>query len=121
MYLGVNDMRYLSLASAILVLGATAAAAEDCPWAGGSYKGDDLNFKTEFTVNDDCTEINLQSSGSAGFQAADTPATRPLVMTDGTWVGEGGDVKVTLESDGHWVAFDAPGVVNKRIRVTKEN
>jgi hypothetical protein len=110
-------MKRLSIftAAAILV-GASSVAA--CPWAGGTYKGDDQQFRTQFTVNAGCTEMVFQSSGSAGFQKADTPETVALSPTDAGWEATISGVKSTLLSNGKQVEFIGPGV-NKRLRVYK--
>lgn len=98
----------------------TATSSLACPWAGGSYYGKEQQFRTDFSVNGDCSEIEFTSSGSAGFQDADKVAKVPMVRTGSTWVAKGGEVTLTLEDDGKWITFDAPGVVNRRLRVTKK-
>jgi len=107
-------MKQLFFLGAAAIFGATSVAA--CPWAGGTYKGNEMNFRTTFTVNSDCSEMVFQSSGSAGFQQADTPETFTLSATDKGWVTEIHGVKTTLIPNGKRIEFIGPGV-NRRLRV----
>lgn len=105
----------IALGTALTIAATTAGA---CPWSGGSYHGNELNFRTEFTVNDGCTEMVFQSSGSAGFQEADTPATLALGPKGKDWTTEINSVAITLVHDGKWVHFIGPGI-NRRLHVDK--
>jgi hypothetical protein len=109
-------VKQLSIFTAAAILGATSVAA--CPWAGGTYKGDEAQFRTQFTVNTGCTEMVFQSSGSAGFQQADTPETFTLSATEKGWMANISGVDSTLLSNGIQVEFIGPGF-NKRLRVYK--
>ena len=107
-------MKQLFFLGAAAIISATSVAA--CPWADGTYKGNEMNFRTTFTVNSDCSEMVFQSSGSAGFQQADTPETFTLSATDKGWVTEIHGVKTTLIPNGKRIEFIGPGV-NRRLRV----
>lgn len=107
-------MKHLPVLAVAAILCASSVAA--CPWAGGTYKGKEGNFTTSFTVNADCTEMVFQSSGSAGFQQADTPETFVLAATDKGWQTEIHGVKTTLVANGKRIEFIGPGV-NARLRV----
>jgi hypothetical protein len=109
-------VKHLSVAGAFLVVSATAAAA--CPWGGGTYKGNEANFRTEFTVSADCAEMVFQSSGSAGFQEADTPATFALTEAKQGWQTEIHGVQTTLKDDGKWIRFVGPGG-DRQLRVDR--
>lgn len=109
-------MKRLSIFTAAAILAASSVAA--CPWAGGTYKGNDMQFRTAFTVNDGCTEMVFQSSGSAGFQQADTPETIALSATDKGWEASLASVDITLLPNGKQVEFIGPGI-NKRLRVNR--
>jgi hypothetical protein len=111
-------LKYLAIIAAVTIFGATSATA--CQWAGGTYKGNELNFRTEFSVNADCTEMVFQSSGSAGFQKADTPETFKLVATKKGWETEIHSVNTILDNKDSWVQFIGPGV-NKRLDVNRLN
>lgn len=110
-------MKYFAIVGAVTLLSASAAAA--CPWAGGIYKGNEMNFRTEFSVNGECTEMVFQSSGSAGFQQADTPETFALSATGKGWETNIHSVKTTLDSEGKWVRFNGPGV-NRELFVKRQ-
>jgi len=107
-------LKHLSILGAAAVFSATSAVA--CPWAGGTYSGNELNFRTTFTVNSECSEMVFQSSGSAGFQQADKPETFALNATDKGWVTDISGVKTTLIPNGKRIEFIGPGV-NRRLRV----
>lgn len=111
-------MKHLAIIAAVTIFSANAATA--CPWAGGIYKGNELNFRTEFTVNADCTEIVFQSSGSAGFQKADTPETFALGVTDKGWETDIHGVNTILVDKGSRVHFIGPGF-NRRLSVNRQN
>ena len=107
--------RNFILATAVIFIAGTATA---CPWAGGTYSGNEMNFKTEFTVNADCTELDFQSSGSAGFQQADTPETFALSLTKKGWEADIHGVNTILTDKGKWVQFIGPGF-NRRLSVKR--
>jgi len=109
-------LKHLSILGAAAIFGATSAAA--CPWAGGTYSGNELNFRTTFTVNSECTEMVFQSSGSAGFQQADTPETFTLTATDKGWTTDIHEIKTTLIPNGKRIEFIGPGV-NRRLSVKR--
>jgi len=111
-------LKYIAILGAITVISATGAAA--CPWAGGSYKGNEMGFRTEFSVNANCTEMVFQSSGSAGFQAADTPETFALSAAGKGWQADIHGVETTLTDGGKWVHFNGPGI-NRELHVEREN
>ena len=48
-------MKQLFFLGAAAIFGATSVAA--CPWSGGTYKGNEMNFRTTFTVSSDCSEM----------------------------------------------------------------
>ena len=93
-----------------------ASAATACPWAGGTFSGNDLNFQAEFSVNADCTEMVFQSSGNAGFQKTDVPETFALSPSRHGWEADIHGVTATLLSGGKLVDFVGSGV-NKRLHV----
>ncbi len=109
-------MKRLSIFTGAAILAASSVAA--CPWAGGTYSGNEQQFETEFTVNADCTEMVFQSSGSAGFQQADTPETVALAATDKGWTSTFPKGTITLLADGKQVEFIGPGV-NGRVQVDR--
>lgn len=111
-------MKHIAILSAAVLFSASAAAA--CPWAGGIYKGNELGFRTDFSVNAECTEMVFESSGSAGFQENDKPESFALTATSKGWETDIHSVDTTLTADGKWVHFNGPGV-NRELHVTREN
>lgn len=109
-------MKHLTILLPLAIFSATAAGA--CPWAGGTYSGKELNFKTEFTVNAACTEMVFQSSGSTGFQQADTPETFALAPGKEGWETDIHGVQTILVSNGKTVHFIGPGL-NRRLNVKR--
>ncbi len=109
-------MKRLSILTGAAILAASSVAA--CPWAGGTYEGEEIQFETEFTVNAGCTEMVFQSSGSAGFQQADTPETAALTATADGWTASIAGVDITLLANGKQVEFIGPGV-NRRLQVDR--
>ena len=97
----------------------SASAATACPWDSGSFWGKEGNFRTEFSVNAGCTEMVFQSSGSAGFQQADTPETFQLTETSKGWETDIHGVTTTLYPDGKNVRFNGPGI-NRELRIKLE-
>lgn len=108
------------LASLVLTLSLCAGAASTCPWAGGSYSGDErvYGLKIAFTVNDACTEMSFQSSGNAGFQPVDTPQTFALSPRHNHWEADINGARATFASGGNWVEFFANGN-NVRVSVSR--
>lgn len=96
----------------------TTAGAIACPWAGGTYSGKELGFSTEFAVNDACTEIEMKTTGSSGFQNDDVPETFPLAADGDTWVADINGLGATLRPDGKDVSFQGNGI--SRILHTKK-
>lgn len=103
------------LALAVLVIPA-AAVAEDCHWSGGTYSGEKANFQAHFTVNEDCTEMDFESSGNTGLQSEDVPQTVSLTEEEHGWVADINGVTATLGSRGNFVNFMGQGV-NIRLQV----
>lgn len=99
-----------------LVLVPVASMAEDCRWAGGSFRGEDAGFQAEFEVNTDCTEMTFQSSGNAGVQAQDVPQTFALSLENHGWVADINGVDATLAKDGDFVDFIGEGI-NTRLQM----
>ncbi|MDK3071927.1 hypothetical protein QO034_02280 [Sedimentitalea sp. JM2-8] len=93
-----------------LILGPATAMAEDCRWAGGSFRGEDGGFQAQFEVNADCTEMTFQSSGNAGIQAQDVPQTFSLSPEGHGWVADINGVNATLAKDGNYVNFIGKGI-----------
>lgn len=101
-------MRFALFASALAVLGATGASA--CPWAGGSFRGEEKNFQAHFTVNSECTEMRFGSSGNAGIQAQDEPQNFALAEEKHGWVADINGVDATLAKNGGFVNFIGKGI-----------
>lgn len=110
-------MKHIAILAAVTLFSASAAAA--CPWAGGSFWGKEMNLRIQFSVNAGCTETVFQSSGSAGFQQADTPETFALSPTNRGWETDIHSVTTILMPDGKNVRFIGPGV-NRELRIKKE-
>lgn len=104
------------ISATALFLCASTAQAEDCPWAGGTFKGDDNQVTVEFTVNSDCTMVTFQSTGSAGWQAQDVPEDFSMAPGKHGWVSEMSEITTTFLTKGHIVDFNGPGVT-KRLHV----
>ena len=108
-------MKQILTFAAISLLASTTAGLA-CPWAGGTYSGKEGSFRTEFSINDDCTLLTFESSGSAGFQPVDTPETFPLTESKHGWETEIHGVTATFLTKGKNVNFVGAGV-NHRIHV----
>ncbi|MDU9002689.1 hypothetical protein [Sedimentitalea todarodis] len=93
-----------------------SAIAQDCHWSGGTYSGEKANFQARFSVNEDCTEMNFESSGNTGIQAEDVPETFALTEEKHGWVANINGVTATLGSKGNFVNFIGEGV-NVRLQV----
>ncbi len=106
-------MNYSLALAAILLSCASVTAA--CPWAGGSFQGNTGNFRTEFTVNKDCTSMVFESSGNAGFQRPNTAETFALASNSEGWAANINGVTATLLRSGRWVNFIGLGV-NSRVQ-----
>ncbi|AVO37082.1 hypothetical protein [Pukyongiella litopenaei] len=89
---------------------ATLVAAEICPWAEGSYEGGEPDFRAEFAVNQDCSQIVFQSSGSDAFAQTETPLSFPLTQTDNGWEADIHQIRTILRPDGRHIQFMGPGV-----------
>ncbi|MEP3332981.1 hypothetical protein [Sedimentitalea sp.] len=99
----------IALALTVITL-PIASAAQDCRWAGGSYRGQEMPFEAQIEVNADCTEMTMKSSGSDGIQQTDVAQTFPL--TDGRhgWVADVNGVNATFAKDGDFVTFFGEGI-----------
>lgn len=87
----------------------TTAGAFACPWAGGSYEGKELGFSTAFSVNESCSEIVMQTTGSTGFQKDDVPETFALAAKGDTWIADINGLGATLLKDGKDIKFQGNG------------
>lgn len=103
------------LAVAVIVLPLTAAA-EECRWADGSYRGEEGNFEARFTVNADCSQMEFESSGNEGIQAQDVPQSFPLTLEEHGWVADINGVDATLAKNGDFVDFIGEGI-NTRLEM----
>ncbi|MBK0326839.1 hypothetical protein I5535_05970 [Rhodobacteraceae bacterium F11138] len=102
---------------ALAILAApTVSMAADCHWAGGTYRGEEGSFQAEFSVNEDCTKMNFQSSGNTGIQQQDVPQEFALSMGKHGWVSDINGVTATLGKKGNFVDFMGEGV-NTRLQV----
>lgn len=107
------------LATGLAVL-CSATGAFACPWAGGAYEGHELGFSTEFSVNGDCTEIEIKTTGSSGFQQDDVPGTFPLAVDGKSWVADINGLGAVLLKDGKDVNFRGNGF-NRVVQTRKLN
>ncbi len=107
-------MKFVLLATAITVLNTVTASA--CPWAGGSFRGEEADFQTYFTVNADCTEMSFESSGNDGIQAQDVAQNFALATADHGWVADINGVDATLAKGGYFVDFIGEGL-NTRVHM----
>jgi hypothetical protein len=96
--------------AAALILFPAAGMAQDCRWAGGSYRGQEGPFQARIQVNADCTELTMQSSGNDGIQPEDEPQTFALSDEGSGWVADVNGVKATLAKDGDFVTFFGEGL-----------
>ncbi|MDU9002690.1 hypothetical protein [Sedimentitalea todarodis] len=101
-------MKYF-LTLAIIAL-PVVSAAQDCRWAGGSYRGQELPFEVQIQVNADCTEVTMKSSGNDGIQPTDVAQTFPLTDGKHGWVADVNGVNATLAKDGDFVTFFGEGL-----------
>ncbi|WP_146344802.1 hypothetical protein [Falsiphaeobacter marinintestinus] len=92
---------------------ASTAGAMACPWAGGTFEGNNNQVTVEFTVNADCTMVSFQSTGSAGFQPPDTPEDFAMVPGKYGWDSEMHGVTTTFQTKGKIVDFNGPGVTTR--------
>lgn len=100
-------MKRFSLFAVVATLGAGSVAA--CPWSGGSYEGKDFGLEINFSVNEACSEITMQSSGNAGFQPIDEPQTFPMMQKGKEWKADINGAEMSLSESGDWVLFLANG------------
>ena len=100
-------MKLVSILAIAATVGAGSAVA--CPWSGGSFEGKDHNLEVQFTVNEACSEITLQSSGNTGFQPIDEPQAFPLTPKGEEWKADINGAEMNLSKDADWVLFLANG------------
>ncbi len=106
------------LALAVLAIPA-AAAAEQCHWSGGTFSGEEGSLEVNFSVNEACTEMYFESSGSTGIQPTGVRETIALTEDAHGWVGEYKGVTITLGGNGNFVNFIGKGA-NMRLQVQED-
>lgn len=107
-------MKHL-IAIALLAI-PVASAAEDCPWSGGEFRGQEGPFRAHFTVNAACSEMNFESVGNTGIQEPDVMQSFALAEEKHGWVADINGVNATLANHGGYVNFMGEGT-NLRLQV----